>query len=133
MNQPLSYQSNSPDPLSTTYPAGVVILALSPDLPPSWRADTHTPREYDCIFMTPGRVDAADGSQANWIIPAPAIEEAAPLFDGVGVYLDHPALFGFGWRGDPEVKHLAGVTHSVRWLDQANALVGVIRLYDENP
>ena len=108
---------NSPDPLlSATSPAGVVILALSPpgEFP---IPDTHTPREYDCIFMTPGLVDAADGTKSNWLIPPLTIQEAAPLFEGVGVYLDHPALFGFGWRGDPGVKHPARVTPSMNHTD----------------
>jgi len=90
-------------------------------------------REYDCIFMQPGRVKRADQEPSNWLIPADVIKPAEPLFNSVSSYLDHPDLFGFGWRDDPKVATLAGVTYDARWSDADNAMAGCIRLYDQDP
>lgn len=90
-------------------------------------------REYDCVFMQPGRVKQADQTDSNWLIPAEAIKTAAPLFTAISSYLDHPELFGFGWHKRPKVEQLVGITFDPRWSDEENALLGGIRLYDEQP
>jgi hypothetical protein len=90
-------------------------------------------REYDCIFMQPGRVKQADQEPSNWLIPADVIRTAAPMFNSIPCYLDHPEMFGFGWYQNPQVKNLAGVTFDAHWSDADNALIGCIRLYDEKP
>lgn len=90
-------------------------------------------REYDCIFMQPGRVKRADQEPSNWLIPADVIKAAQPLFNSVPSYLDHPDLFGFGWHQNPQVAKLVGVTFDARWSDTENAMAGCIRLYDEKP
>ena len=98
--------------------------------------DRYTPsgrREYDCVFMHAGRVKQADQSLAPWLLPARVIQEAGPLFNSVACYVDHPDLFGFGWRDEPKVRHLAGVTFDARWSNDLQAAVGGIRLYDEQP
>jgi hypothetical protein len=86
--------------------------------------------EFDCIFLVPGHVKAGNGDDTNWLIPADVVERDAPLFAGVASYLDHPELFGFGWRGEPQVKDLIGVTTSAQWDPLTAALTGTIRLYD---
>jgi hypothetical protein len=90
-------------------------------------------REYDCVFMQPGRVKTADQEDSNWIIPAGVIRAAEGLFGGVSSYLDHPELFGFGWRSEPKVANLVGVTFGARWDEAEQAMVGGLRLYDEDP
>jgi len=98
--------------------------------------DRHTRsgrREYDCVFMTAGRVKQADQQPAPWLLPARIVQDSAHLFNSVASYVDHPDLFGFGWRDDPKVKHLAGVTFDARWSDELQAAAGGIRLYDEAP
>jgi hypothetical protein len=89
--------------------------------------------EYDCIFTRPGRVLRADGQPSNWLIPARALEEAAPKFNGLPVYLDHPEQFGFGWHQSPRVLNLVGVTFDAEWSNLDKAVVGKIRLYDATP
>lgn len=99
-------------------------------------ADSHTAsgrREYDCVFMQPGRVKQDNQEESDWLIPAETIRTAAPLFNAVASYLDHPQLFGFGWHQRPQVEKLAGVTFNARWSEEENALLGGIRLYDEQP
>ncbi len=90
-------------------------------------------REYTCTFITAGRVIRADQSESNWLIPAPALIAAAPMFEGIPSYLDHPELFGFGWHQEPQVKHLAGVTFGAAWSEEEKAIIGNLRLYDQNP
>ena len=90
-------------------------------------------REYFCTLLTPGFVKAADGTDTDWLIPAHVVNRDAHLFDGVASYLDHPELVGLGWRGEPQVKNLVGVVSEVRWDVHQEALVGVLRLYDEGP
>jgi len=92
-----------------------------------------TRKEYECIFMRPGRVMRDDGTESDWLIPADVIKAAAPLFNSVSCFLDHPELFGFGWYQNPKVENLVGVTFNSRWSDEENALLGCIRLYDEQP
>jgi hypothetical protein len=112
--------------LSTSH-SGRLLLA------PSRRLSSSGRREYDVVVMRPGRVLRADGELSNWLIPAEAIRNATPLFDGVSSYLDHPELFGFGWRGEPEVKNLVGVIFDPAWDDAEQALVAGLRLYDQDP
>lgn len=90
-------------------------------------------REYDCIFMTAGLVKQADQGESNWLITADAIRGATSLFDARPSYLDHPDLFGFGWRGEPQVKNLVGVTFDAHWSDDEKAMLGGLRLYDQEP
>ncbi|HUV95817.1 MAG TPA: hypothetical protein VMX14_13460 [Anaerolineae bacterium] len=90
-------------------------------------------REYDCVFMQAGRVKQADQNPAPWLLPPAVIQKSAHLFNSAATYVDHPDLFGFGWRDDPKVRHLAGVTFNARWSDELQAAVGGIRLYDEQP
>ncbi len=97
------------------------------------RANVSGRREYDCIFMQPGRVKQADQKPSNWLIPADVIKAAEPLFNSVSSYLDHPEVFGFGWHQSPQVHNLAGVTFDARWSDTENAMAGCIRLYDQDP
>lgn len=96
---------------------------------PAW-----TRREFDCVFMQPGLVRCADGTDSNWLIPADVIRSAAHKFNALSVYIDHPGQWGmWGDRNAPQVKHLAGVTFGAQWDDVLNALVGGIRLYDQDP
>jgi hypothetical protein len=88
-------------------------------------------REYLCTFLVPGHVMAADGSESSWLIPLAVAEEAAPLFEGVACYLDHPEMFGFGMRGEPQVKNMVGVTTSAKW--DGDRITGTLRLYDQDP
>ena len=90
-------------------------------------------REYDCIFMASGRVKQADQEESDWLIPPDVICEAVSLFDARPCYLDHPDLFGFGWRGDLQVKNLVGVTFGAYWSDDEQAMLGGLRLYDQEP
>jgi len=90
-------------------------------------------REYDCIFMQPGRVMRADGTESDWLIPPDPIRRAAALFDARSAFLDHPEMFGFGWHQSPRVSALAGVTFDARWSEEEEMLLGCIRLYDEEP
>ena len=99
-------------------------------LSPSHRTER---AEYDIVIMRPGRVFRADGELSNWLIPADVIRAHAPMFDGVASYLDHPEFFGFGWRGEPQVRNLIGVTFDVAWSEAEQALVGGLRLYDSPP
>ena len=87
--------------------------------------------EYECIFTKAGRVVRADGQPSNWLIPARVLAGAAPLFDAISVYLDHPEMFGFGWHQTPKVANLCGVTFDAKWSEEEKAVVGKIRLYDE--
>jgi hypothetical protein len=86
--------------------------------------------EYSAIFIRAGRVKQANGEDSNWLIPAGALQDATPLFQGVPVYLDHPELFGFGWNQDPKVANLIGITDGARWSPEEEAILGKIRLYD---
>lgn len=88
-------------------------------------------QEYDCVFMQPGRVLRADGSESNWLIPTETIQRAAPRFTAVSSYLDHPEQWGWGDRQEPQVADLVGVTFDAHWGD--NALLGGIRVYDLGP
>ena len=90
-------------------------------------------REYECIFMQPGRVKQADQEPSHWLIPAPTIQNAASKFNAVSSFLDHPDLFGFGYRDEPKVSRLVGVTFNAQWSNELQALVGGIRLYDDAP
>jgi len=91
-------------------------------------------REYDCIFLQPGRVMMANGEESTWLIPADVAQAAAPLFGEVSCYLDHPDQVGFwGSRGEPKVRNLAGVTFDAQWSEKDRAVVGGIRLYDKEP
>jgi hypothetical protein len=90
-------------------------------------------REYDCVFMQPGRVKTVDQEESNWLIPADVIQSAESMFNAAPSYLDHPELFGFGWRGEPRVANLVGVTFDARWDEARQAMVGGLRLYDEEP
>ena len=90
-------------------------------------------REYECVFMQPGRVKQANQEPSNWLIPANSIRTAAHLFSGVPSNLDHPEMFGFRWGQDPQVRNLAGVTFDAHWSDTENILLGNIRLYDQRP
>lgn len=87
-------------------------------------------REFDCVFMQPGLVKRADQEDSNWLIPASTIAAAETLFDARPVYLDHPELFGFGWRQSPKVEKLAGVTFNPRWDADSEEMQGGIRFYD---
>jgi len=87
-------------------------------------------REYDCIFMQPGRVKQADQQPSNWLIPADAIRNAESLFNSIPVHLDHPEMFGFGWHQNPAVATIVGVTCNARWDEEEQAMTGRIRLYD---
>jgi hypothetical protein len=120
----------SGSPVATT--TGRLHLSPSPPLPLSPSSDNGR-HQYHVTIMRPGRVLQDDGEISNWLIPAEVIQAAAPLFEGVASYLDHPELFGFGWRGEPQVRNLIGVIHDPVWdvLDQA--LVGTLRLYDQDP
>lgn len=89
-------------------------------------------RTYTCTFLVPGRVRAANGEEANWLIPAEVVQRDAHLFAGVASYLDHPEMFGFGWRGEPQVKNLIGVVTRAEWSGGEQALVGELTLYDED-
>jgi len=102
-------------------------------LQPRTIANVSGRREYDCVFMRPGRVKQADQEPSNWLIPADVIRTAQPLFNSVSSYLDHPEMFGFGWHQNPQVRNLAGVTFNARWSDVQNAMAGCIRLYDQDP
>lgn len=90
-------------------------------------------REYECVFMQPGRVKQADGEPSNWLIPAETIWAAESLFSSVSCYLDHPERFGFGWRQEPKVANLVGVTFGAEWDLAEQAMVGGLRLYDGEP
>lgn len=99
-------------------------------------ADAHNKegrREYECVFMQPGRIKRQDQEPSSILIPTDTIKRAEPLFNSIASYLDHPELFGFGWHQAPEVKKLAGVTFDARWSDTENAMLGNIRLYDDKP
>jgi len=90
-------------------------------------------REYECVFMQPGRVKRADQDPSNWLIPAHVIMAAEHLFDARPVYLDHPEMFGFGWHQDHQVTALAAVTFSPKWDAVHQKMMGNIRLYDDLP
>lgn len=90
-------------------------------------------REYECVFMQPGRVKQANQEPSNWLIPADPIRAAAHLFSGISSNLDHPEMFGFGYWQSPKVKNLAGITFDARWSDTERSLLGSIRLYDQEP
>jgi len=97
------------------------------------RARTEGRREYKVVIMRPGRVVQADGRLSNWLIPAEAIRDAAPLFEGVASYLDHPAALDTDRRGEPQVRNLVGVIFDPRWDEAGQALVAGLRLYDAEP
>ena len=90
-------------------------------------------REYDCDFMAAGRVRKADGEDSNWLIPPEVLATHFGQFDGIPSYLDHPSLFGFGWRQDPKVKDLVGITFSAGYDAERKVITGGLRLYDEDP
>ncbi len=90
-------------------------------------------REYLITIMKPGFVIQADGRPSNWLIPAEVIARDAHMFDGVSCYLDHPDDDMWGYRGEPKVKNLVGVTSDVTWSPDIQALVGRLRLYDQDP
>jgi hypothetical protein len=92
-------------------------------------ADRRTRREYECIFMRPGRVRRADGEASNWLIPPEAIEAAVDKFDAVPSYLDHLSFFDEA----PKVERLVGITFDPFWSEEEEALMGYLRLYDEEP
>jgi hypothetical protein len=87
--------------------------------------------EYACQFISPGRIMQADGTESNLLIPAATLIDAAPLFNSVSSFLDHPSFFGFGWRQNPQVKDLVGVTCNAGWDTVENAVLGNIRLYPD--
>lgn len=105
---------------------GHLVLSPSSDIQSADR------REYSAVLLRPGRVKAADGSDSNWLIPRDVVARDAHLFNGVACYLDHPEMFGFGWRGEPQVRNLFGVTQNVYWSNEERALLGTIRLYHED-
>ncbi len=88
---------------------------------------------YLASFITAGYVVREDGEPSNWLIPAPVLEAAAPMFEGLACYLDHPKLFGFGMRAEPQVRDLFGVTSHAMYDPVAQAIVGRITLYDQDP
>ncbi|MDF1514990.1 MAG: hypothetical protein P1S60_14360, partial [Anaerolineae bacterium] len=110
------------------YQAGRVFLDVSDPL------ETGSGRrEYWCDFIKAGRVRQADGEDSNWLISEPALANAYLEFDGVPSYLDHPALFGFGWHQEPSVKDLVGVTFDAHYNEDLKCVSGGLRLYDEDP
>ena len=121
---------------SSTYIHGALSLAPVGHSSPPGKADVPSQarrREYECVFMRPGIVLQADGQPSRWLIPAEAIRAAAPLFSSVASYLDHPALLSDRGRAEPQVRNLVGVTFDARWDEEAQALVGGLRLYDQEP
>jgi len=102
-------------------------IILSPADPTAWD-DSGGRRQYDCIFMQPGHVKTVTQEPSNWLIPADVIQRDAHKFNAVPSYVDHAT-----WFSAPSVKDLAGVTFDTRWDEKRQALVGKIRLYDEDP
>ncbi len=90
-------------------------------------------REFECDFMAAGRVRQADGEDSNWLIPPAVLATHFGQFDGIPSYLDHPSLFGFGWRQEPKVKDLVGVTFSAGYDHDREVITGGLRLYDQDP
>jgi hypothetical protein len=89
-------------------------------------------RRYHCTLIRAGYVDAADGTQTNWLIPAHVLERDAPLFDGAPCYLDHPDMQGF-WPGEPKVRNLAGIFENVYYQPDSQSINGTLRIYDDHP
>lgn len=119
-----------PTPIPGLLNTGRVLLQLT-----GTRADRSVTEkgrtEYECIFTKAGRVIQANNQPSNWLIPARVLAGAAPLFDGVSVYLDHPEMFGFGYHQTPKVANLCGVTFDAKWSEEESAIIGKIRLYDK--
>ncbi len=117
--------------------AGVAACDGAPGTGSAERTMSHAEvgrRAYDCVFLRPGRVQRADGSPSEWLIPCEVVRRAAHRFDGLSVYLDHPEVCGaWGERQAPSVRDLAGVTGDAHWSEAEGALVGTIRLYDQDP
>ncbi len=90
-------------------------------------------RTYSATFLRAGHVLQADGQSSNWLIPAEVLEHDAHLFEGLACYLDHPQLFGFGVRGEPQVRDLFGVTSHAYYDPFTQAIEGQITLYDQDP
>jgi hypothetical protein len=101
-------------------------------LDPQARSSAHR-RRFACTFISPGYIKKADGTDSNIYMPAKTLRLAVDKFNAKPVYLDHPELFGFGWRQAPQVKDMAGITFDAAWSDEENAVIGGIRLYDEDP
>lgn len=87
-------------------------------------------REYQCVFIQPGLVKRADQTPSKWLNPDEVVQRAAPLFNSVASYLDHPEMFGFGWRQEHRVENLVGVTFDACWSEAERAVTGGVRLYD---
>ena len=103
------------------------------DYPQRDRKTSRGTREYDCLFIGAGRVRQADGNPSKWLIPMQALIDAVPLFQGAASYLDHPALYGFGWHQSPSLSNLVGVCSDPEWSDKEDGIVGRLRLYDNDP
>lgn len=85
-------------------------------------------RRYQCDFIVAGRVRRRDGRPSTWVIDPDALKEAARLFQGVAVFVDHGDWLDEGRK----VHDLAGVTESdAHFWD--NRIEGTIRLYIEGP
>lgn len=87
------------------------------------------PYTYDCLLIGAGKIRQADGEESSWLIPADVLRNSAPLFQGIASYLDHPALFGFGWEQRPRLRDLAGVVLDAHWDEAEQGIAGKIRLY----
>ena len=100
-------------------------------LQPNSRDDSPHPT-YDAILVTPGWIRQDDGQDSNWLIPDHVLQDAVDqgLFSPLPHYVDHPDLFGFGWRQSPSIRDLAGLASDAAWDPDHQAVRAQIRLYD---
>ena len=120
-NHPSSPPSAAQDASQTVASGAVRLEGVSPD----WRA-------YEAVLVSAGRIRQDDGQESSWLIPGRVLDEAVAqgLFKGLPHYVDHPDKFGFGWRQSPSVRDLAGIVSEAYYDDDAQAIVGTIRLYN---
>lgn len=107
--------------------AGPVATAASDVDDSSGAISNHS---YQCLFMGAGRVRHACGDDSDWLIPAQILHNAAHLFESVPSFIDHPQLFGFGWRQEPSLRDLAGIAHGCAWDEDEQGVTGTLTLYD---
>lgn len=67
-----------------------------------------------------------DGGESNWRIPSSTLQQAVPLFNAVGMQVDHASI---GTWFYPSLRDTAAVTFGAKWDAALKAITGGSRLY----
>ena len=84
-------------------------------------------REFKARLVRAGRIMGPGKKPSNVTLDPAALEAAVTkgMFEGKAIFIDHGGMFDH-----PSVKNLAGVTHSISWNSNDQAVEGTISFYD---